>query len=78
MDPHRWLDLFAAELGVDPPTPEESEALLDLAGAAARASERTAAPLTCWLAARAGVAPSAALAIARRLAVAAAGETEGG
>ncbi|GAC1545631.1 MAG: hypothetical protein NVS3B12_34400 [Acidimicrobiales bacterium] len=78
MDPHRWLDLFAAELGVDAPTPEESEALLDLAGAAARASERTAAPLTCWLAARAGVAPSTALAIARRLAAAAAGDAASG
>ncbi|GAC1599624.1 MAG: hypothetical protein NVS3B21_26300 [Acidimicrobiales bacterium] len=75
MDPHRWLDLFAAELGVEAPTPAEAEALLDLAGVAARASARTAAPLTCWIAARAGVAPSAALAIAQRLAVAAAGDT---
>ena len=78
MDPHRWLDLFAAELGVDPPTPDEAEALLDLAGAAARASERTAAPLTCWLAARAGLAPAAALLVAQRLAATAAGDTASG
>ena len=75
MDPHRWLDLFSAELGVDAPTPDEAEALLDLAGAAARASERIAAPLTCWLAARAGLAPSAALLVAQRLVAATAGDT---
>jgi hypothetical protein len=63
-----WLARFAAELGTTPPEPAEIEALLDLAGAAAHASERQAAPLTCWVAARAGVAPADALDIARRLA----------
>ena len=62
-----WLQMFAAEVGVAPPTAAEADALLDLAGAAARASERTAAPLTCWLAARAGIDPVEALAIAKRL-----------
>lgn len=68
-----WLVRFAAEVGVAPPSPDEAEALLDLAGAAARASERTAAPLTCWLAARAGLGAREALVIATRLA----SDTEG-
>ena len=63
-----WLGSFAAEVGTAPPTPEEVDLLLELAGIAAHASERTAAPLTCWLAARAGVEPRDALAIGRRLA----------
>jgi len=63
-----WLARFASEVGVAPPNAEEAEALLELAGAAARASERTAAPLTCWLAARAGLGATQALAIARQLA----------
>jgi len=63
-----WLARFAKELGAAPPGPDEIDALLDLAAAAAHASERQAAPLSCWLAARAGVAPSDALDIARRIA----------
>ena len=63
-----WLAGFAAEVGTATPTPEEVDLLLELAGIAAHASERTAAPLTCWLAARAGVEPRDALAIGRRLA----------
>ncbi|HTW98832.1 MAG TPA: DUF6457 domain-containing protein, partial [Acidimicrobiales bacterium] len=51
-----------------PPSDEEREQLLDLAGAAAHTAERTAAPLSCWLAGRAGVDPAAALAAATRLA----------
>lgn len=62
-----WITAFAAELGV-PPLPEaDVEALLDLAGVAAHASERLAAPLTCYLVGQAGVAPAAALALARRM-----------
>lgn len=65
---HEWLTSFAAEAGIDPPTPEELEALLDLAGVAAHSSERIAGPITCWLAARAGLDPAAALAAGKRLA----------
>lgn len=68
VDSRGWIDRFAAELGVAAPTEEEVESLLALAGVAARASERTAAPLSCWLAARAGVAPADALERARVLA----------
>jgi len=63
-----WLRQMAVELGVEPPTPAEAHALLDLAGEAAHASERQAAPLTCWLAAKAGADPLQALDVARRIA----------
>jgi len=62
-----WLARFAADLGIDPPTNEEVDELLALAGAAARASARQAAPIACWLAARAGISPAEALARARAL-----------
>jgi hypothetical protein len=63
-----WVNRFAGELGTDPPDAAELGALLALAGTAAHASERTAAPISCWLAARADVAPADALAAAERLA----------
>jgi hypothetical protein len=62
-----WLSAYAEKLGVEAPTTEEFKTLLDLAGEAAHASERVAAPVACWLAARAGVGPEAALAKAREL-----------
>jgi hypothetical protein len=62
-----WLAAFAAELGVDAPSQLEIDELLALAGAAARGSARQAAPVACWLAARAGVAPADALVAARRV-----------
>lgn len=64
----QWLDDFAAALGTTPPTDAEVEALLALAGVAAHASERTAAPVSCWLAAKAGMSPADAADVARRLA----------
>jgi hypothetical protein len=63
-----WTDAFAARLGVDPPSTEEFATLLDLAGEAAHSSERVAAPVACWLAARAGRPPGEALALAREVA----------
>jgi hypothetical protein len=56
-----WIAAFAARLGVEPPTPEVVDALLDLAGVAAHASERTAAPIACWLVGQTGLSPTAAL-----------------
>jgi hypothetical protein len=47
-----WLAEFAEKLGVDPPTKEEVAALLHIAATAAHSSERTAAPIACWLAGR--------------------------
>ncbi|HEX9994325.1 MAG TPA: DUF6457 domain-containing protein [Acidimicrobiales bacterium] len=55
MTAREWIAAFAARLGVDPPDDAEVDRLLALAGTAAHASERTAAPLACWLAGRAGV-----------------------
>ena len=40
-----WLARFAAEIGTTPPTSEELDMLLELAGIAAHASERPAAPI---------------------------------
>lgn len=63
MTAKEWLTGFAFELGIEPPTGDEIRDLLSLAGETAHASERLAAPITCWLIARAGVPPAAALEI---------------
>lgn len=68
MTAREWLAAYAERLGVDPPTDAELETLLALAGVAAHSSERIAAPLACWLTARAGLDPEAALALAREVA----------
>ncbi len=62
-----WLQAFAAELGLPAVSERDVEDLLQLAGVAAHASERTAAPVTTWLVGRAGITPAAALEVARRL-----------
>lgn len=62
-----WLESFAAKLGVDPPSKDELEALLALAAEAAHSSQRIAAPVACWLAARAGKSPAEACEIAKRI-----------
>ena len=71
MDGAEWIAAFAAEAGAEAPTEEEVEQLLALAGIAAHASERTAAPISCWIAARAGLSAAEAQALAVRLAEAA-------
>jgi hypothetical protein len=68
MTGQEWIAAFAAELGLEPLAEADVEALLDLAGVAAHASERLAAPLTCYLAAKAGISPADALARATALA----------
>jgi hypothetical protein len=47
-----WIASFAREAGTDAPSPHEIAELLELAATAAHASERTAAPLACWVASR--------------------------
>jgi hypothetical protein len=47
-----WLAEFCRRLELEPPSKEEVVALLDLAATAAHSSERTAAPLACWVAGR--------------------------
>jgi hypothetical protein len=67
MNAKEWLAEFASRLDVDPPTTAEFSILLDLAAEAAHASERVAAPLACWVAAKAGRDPKEALEIAREV-----------
>jgi len=57
-----YVEQLARDLGVEPPDEATVTALLDLAGVAAHASERIAAPLACWLVGRAGADPAAVLA----------------
>jgi hypothetical protein len=79
LDTRGWLDRYTAALGSPPITDEDVETLLALAGVAAHASERTAAPVTCYLAALSGVPLGQALEVARRLAeeLAEAGDANG-
>jgi hypothetical protein len=68
MTGREWIEAFAAKLGVDSPDEATVEALLDIAGVAAHASERTAAPITCWLIGQAGVGTDEARRLADELA----------
>ena len=68
MDASTWIEQFAAALGTEPPDEAEKTTLLSLASVAANASERLAAPISCWIVARAGRTPEEALAVARELA----------
>ena len=49
MNAREWIDAFASEVGAEPPTKAELEAILDLAAVAAHSSERIAAPVACWI-----------------------------
>lgn len=49
-----WLAGFCERIGVEAPSKEEVTALLELAATAAHSSERTAAPIACWVAGRSG------------------------
>ena len=66
-----WIAAFAAELGTEPPSDDEVERILALAGIAAHASERTAAPVACWIGARAGASLDRCLEVAKDIAPAA-------
>ena len=68
LEASEWLEAYASKLGVPAPSAEEKELILALAGVAAHASERTAAPISCWVAARAGVPLADATNAARQLA----------
>ena len=67
MNAREWIDAYAERLGTASPSAEEFSALLALAGEAAHSSERVAAPVACWVAARAGVPPDDALGLARQM-----------
>lgn len=68
LDPQHWIAAFAERLGLDPPDEDTVDTLLELAGVAAHASARTAAPIACWLVGRAGLDAAEALATARTVA----------
>jgi len=67
-DATTWIHEFALAAGGTELTDEERESILALAGVAAHSSERVSAPLTCWVAAAAGLSPRAALEIAQKVA----------
>jgi hypothetical protein len=62
-----WVQEFAAAVGLDSVSQQEIDKLLEIAGISAHSSERTAAPLTCWLIGRSGKSVDDALEIARTL-----------
>ena len=68
MDGGTWVQRFAAALAVEAPSEVDKTALLSLAAVAANASERLAAPISCWLVAKSGRPAEDALALARELA----------
>ena len=62
----QWIDRIASSLGVMSPSDDEIEQLLSLAAVAAHASDRTAAPVTCWIAAHSSMDLNEVLVIAQR------------
>jgi hypothetical protein len=67
MNAKEWTAAYAERLGIPPPTTEELKAILDLAAEAAHASERIAAPVACWLSARAGRSLEESITLAREV-----------
>ena len=67
MNAKEWLAAYAEKLGTEAPTTDEFKAVLDLAGEAAHSSERVAAPVACWVAAKAGVGLEEAIRLAREV-----------
>jgi hypothetical protein len=67
MNAKEWLAAYADRLGTAPPTQDELKAVLDVAAVAAHASERIAAPVACWLSARAGRSLEESLELAREV-----------
>jgi hypothetical protein len=67
MDGNAWIARFAERLGVEPPDPALVDELLALAGDAAHASERIAAPIACYLVGRAGVDATSARGLAAEI-----------
>ena len=62
-----WIAAYSERLGVEPPTADELKAILELAAEAAHASERIAAPVACWLSAKAGRSLEESLVLARAM-----------
>ena len=54
MNREEWIDEFANAIGAEAPDRATVEELLNLAAVAAHSSERTAAPIACYLAGLSG------------------------
>ena len=67
MTAEEWVAEFAREIGLAAPSERQVASILDLAASAAHASERTAAPIACWMAGISGRALPDLQAAARRL-----------
>jgi uncharacterized protein DUF6457 len=65
MNANDWVTAYARKLETDAPSAGEFKAILELAAEAAHASERVAAPVACWLSARAGRSLAESLELAR-------------
>ena len=63
-----WVDAYCVALGVTAPSKDDRAAVLALAGVAAHASERIAAPIACWIAGREGLTLEEAMRVAREVA----------
>jgi Domain of unknown function (DUF6457) len=67
MTRQEWIAEFARRLDVQPPTEDEVTELLALAAEAAHSSERTAAPIACWMAGGSARALSEVLELSREI-----------
>ena len=67
MNAKEWIAAYAEQLGVEAPDASELKAILDLAAEAAHRSERIAAPVACWLSAKAGRSLEESLELARQI-----------
>jgi hypothetical protein len=67
MTADEWLAAFAEALGVEPPDAATVETILAMAGVAAHASERPAAPVAAYLVGRAGLDAATALERAKEI-----------
>jgi hypothetical protein len=50
MTAHEWIEGFCEQIGIEAPDEATTAQILRLASVAAHASERTAAPVACYLA----------------------------
>jgi hypothetical protein len=66
-----WIAELAARLEVEPPSDEELDQILKLAAIAAHGSERTAAPVACWIGGQTGRSPEELREIAKEISPAA-------
>lgn len=68
MTAEEWIRAFANEIGATAPSQDEMKEILRLAGIAAHASERIAAPIACYLVGASGRSLADALEAAERVA----------